>query len=68
MYVVLDSKETSIDRDEKDTLKKAMQHAIKTRLNPLFGISDVVLVESLPRTASNKVMRRLLRDDYGTQS
>ena len=45
-------------------LKKAMQNSIKAGLNPLFGISDVVITESLPRTASNKIMRRLLRDDY----
>jgi acetyl-CoA synthetase len=30
----------------------------------LFKIHDVVLVKSLPRTASNKVMRRVLRDEY----
>ena len=66
MYVVLDSKEASIDQAEKDQLKKTMQQAIKTGLNPLFGISDVVVVTSLPRTASNKVVRRLLRDEYVT--
>ena len=41
-----------------------MQKSIKTELNPLFGISDVVVTDLLPRTASNKVMRRLLRDRY----
>ena len=45
-------------------LKMAMQKLIKSRLNPLFGISDVVTTSSLPRTASNKVMRRVLRDNY----
>eukprot|EP00529_Nitzschia_sp_RCC80_P010397 CAMPEP_0113453738 /NCGR_PEP_ID=MMETSP0014_2-20120614/7507_1 /TAXON_ID=2857 /ORGANISM="Nitzschia sp." /LENGTH=788 /DNA_ID=CAMNT_0000345131 /DNA_START=34 /DNA_END=2400 /DNA_ORIENTATION=+ /assembly_acc=CAM_ASM_000159 len=64
MYVVLDSKETCIEHAGKDKVKKTMQQAIKQRLNPLFGISDVVFVGSLPRTASNKVMRRLLRDHY----
>lgn len=47
---------------EIDELKQAMTRAIKTGLNPLFKIDDVRLVESLPRTASNKVMRRMLRD------
>ena len=47
-----------------DTLKKEMQRAIATRLNPLFKIHDVVPVDALPRTASNKVMRRVLRDSY----
>jgi acetyl-CoA synthetase len=49
---------------DKDSLKVSMQKSIKVHLNPLFGISDVVITDSLPRTASNKVMRRLLRDDY----
>jgi acetyl-CoA synthetase len=49
---------------EKAALAAAMQAAIKRELNPLFKIHDVVPVESLPRTASNKVMRRVLRDRY----
>ncbi len=39
----------------------ALQAALRQRLNPLFRIDEVVVVEALPRTASNKVMRRLLR-------
>ena len=49
---------------DKEFLKSEMQKSIKTKLNPLFGISDVVITGSLPRTASNKVMRRVLRDQY----
>ncbi len=45
-------------------LAAAMQGAIKRDLNPLFKIHDVVLVAALPRTASNKVMRRELRQQY----
>ncbi|MFH0915649.1 MAG: AMP-binding protein [bacterium] len=48
-----------------ESLKKEMQRAIASKLNPLYKIYDVVLVDALPRTASNKVMRRLLRDEYG---
>ena len=48
-----------------EVLKNQMQRAIKDLLNPLFHIEDVVVVESLPRTASNKVMRRVLRNQYG---
>ena len=40
------------------------QQAIREHLNPLFRVSDVAVVESLPRTASNKVMRRYLRKNY----
>ena len=49
---------------DKDELQIAMQNAIKRDLNPLFKIHDVVLVAALPRTASNKVMRRTLREKY----
>jgi len=41
-----------------------MQDAITAELNPLFKIHDVVAVEDLPRTASQKVMRRQLRGEY----
>ncbi len=45
-------------------LRSAMQQAIAARLNPLFKVHDVVITEALPRTASNKVMRRTLRAEY----
>ena len=48
-------------------VKTTCQNAIKLKLNPLFHISDVVLVTELPRTASNKIMRRVLRDNYVAQ-
>lgn len=42
-------------------LRSVMQERISTRLNPLFKVHEVVLIDALPRTASNKVMRRVLR-------
>lgn len=48
----------------RDTMKPAMQKAIKESLNPLFHLHEIVFIESLPRTASNKVMHRELRDKY----
>ena len=45
-------------------LKSAMQKSIKEKLNPLFKVYDVKLIDELPRTASNKVMRRVLRSGY----
>lgn len=42
----------------------AMQQAIKRELNPLFKIHDLLLVAALPRTASNKVIRRVLREQW----
>ncbi|KAL0031137.1 hypothetical protein WJX77_005362 [Trebouxia sp. C0004] len=44
-------------------LKLKCQQAIRSSLNPLFKLERVLLRDSLPRTASNKVMRRLLRDE-----
>jgi len=41
-----------------------MQQVIRRELNPLFKIHEVVAVGELPRTASNKVMRRVLRETY----
>lgn len=45
-------------------LQPLMQARIRNELNPLFKISDVVLVDALPRTASAKVKRRTLRANY----
>ena len=50
--------------DEAETMA-AMNQLLKTELNPLFKLFDLVTVDSLPRTASNKVMRRELRAVYG---
>lgn len=46
---------------ENLNLKEKMQNKIREKLNPLFKIHDVKVVDSLPRTASNKIMRRVLR-------
>jgi acetyl-CoA synthetase len=53
---------------EGRVLKAAMQDRIRSALNPLFKIHAVVIAESLPRTASNKVMRRVLRDAFQSGS
>ncbi len=45
-------------------VQRVMQEAIRQHLNPLFRIHEVQCVVSLPRTASNKVMRRTLRAEY----
>jgi len=44
-----------------DVLMHKMQAAIRAHLNPLFHIDTIKIVARLPRTASNKVMRRELR-------
>ncbi len=45
-------------------LRAELQREISGHLNPLFRIHDLVVVDSLPRTASNKLMRRELRAAY----
>ncbi len=60
VYAVADDPaEADVDR-----WKEEMQQAIRSRLNPLFKVHDVVLIDELPRTASAKVMRRSLRAEY----
>lgn len=49
---------------DNSALKSAAQNRIRDSLNPLFRVHDLVIVESLPRTASNKVLHRELREDY----
>jgi acetyl-CoA synthetase len=49
---------------DREALKKELQSAIRRELNPLFKIHDLVLTDALPRTASGKIMRRILRRDY----
>ncbi len=47
---------------DPDVLRERMQQAIRRDLNPLFKVAAVHLIDALPRTASHKVMRRVLRD------
>ncbi|MFA5299060.1 MAG: AMP-binding protein [Lutibacter sp.] len=54
-------KESPILDEERLQLSKNL---IKKELNPLFKVADLVKIDILPRTASNKVMRRKLRELY----
>ncbi len=60
LYLVLVAGE-KVDPAHWKTLANS---AIRQKLSPLFHVAEVVIVSELPRTASNKVMRRLLRNDY----
>lgn len=46
---------------EEDRLRRELQALVSTELNPLFKIHALHVVKELPRTASNKLMRRELR-------
>jgi len=45
-------------------LQRELGRLLAGELNPLFKVHDVVVADSLPRTASNKLMRRALRAQY----
>ncbi len=56
VYAVLHEETASND------LTAALQELIARELNPLFRLHGLETIETLPRTASNKVKRRELRD------
>jgi acetyl-CoA synthetase len=49
---------------DAETLQQDLGRRIADELNPMFKIHQIVVIDKLPRTASNKVMRRELRDQY----
>ncbi|KAK4546485.1 hypothetical protein RGQ29_032885 [Quercus rubra] len=54
--VFKDSENTTTDLNQ---LRISFNSTVQKKLNPLFRVSQVVPLSSLPRTASNKVMRRV---------
>ncbi len=52
---------------EGNILKTEFQELISRELSPLFKIAEIVWMDSLPRTASNKLMRRELKKQFMTQ-
>lgn len=55
---------TTDEAPSLDALLARAQQCVRERVNPLFKVAKVMLVDGLPRTASNKVMRRVLRSRY----
>jgi acetyl-CoA synthetase len=53
-------------RAPDDSLLDEMNARLKNQLNPLFRVQRIVQAESLPRTASGKVMRRKLRNQVAS--
>ncbi|MCX7606583.1 MAG: AMP-binding protein [Bacteroidia bacterium] len=60
LYLVLEAGQPNIPAHWHPILAQV----IRERLSPLFHLYAVQIVPELPRTASNKVMRRLLRSTY----
>jgi acetyl-CoA synthetase len=48
----------------REKLLLELSRLISRNLNPLFKIHDLIITKSLPKTASNKLMRRELRSQY----
>jgi acetyl-CoA synthetase len=46
---------------EPSRLERELSRMLAERLNPLFRVGRVEVLDSLPRTASNKIIRRALR-------
>ncbi len=49
--------------DDLGFLQKQAQQALKANLNPLFKIERMIVLEALPKTASNKIIRKKLREE-----
>uniref|UniRef100_A0A0D9W0C5 4-coumarate--CoA ligase n=1 Tax=Leersia perrieri TaxID=77586 RepID=A0A0D9W0C5_9ORYZ len=52
---------------DANVLKSKFQRAIQKNLNPLFKVSYAKIVPEFPRTASNKLLRRVLRDQLNKE-
>ncbi|EXC25137.1 putative acyl-activating enzyme 17 [Morus notabilis] len=61
--VVFKDPDSNITTD-LNQLRMSLNSAVQKKLNPLFRVSRVVPLQSLPRTATNKVMRRILRQQF----
>lgn len=51
----------------EEALKKELQQLIATALSPLFKVSELIYIDELKRTASNKLMRRALKAQFKAQ-
>ncbi|KAL5723462.1 putative acyl-activating enzyme 17 [Ranunculus cassubicifolius] len=61
LVIVVVFKDSTNSVSDSEKLKKSFNSLLQKKLNPLFKVAHVIPVSSLPRTASNKVMRRVLR-------
>uniref|UniRef100_A0A1D1Z1X9 4-coumarate--CoA ligase n=1 Tax=Anthurium amnicola TaxID=1678845 RepID=A0A1D1Z1X9_9ARAE len=61
LVILVVMKDSSSDCDI-NVLRTKFQKAIQENLNPLFKVRLVKVVAEFPRTASNKLLRRVLRD------
>ncbi|WOL04217.1 putative acyl-activating enzyme 18, peroxisomal [Canna indica] len=62
LVVLVVLKNGSSAQCDPDSLRIKFQKAIQNNLNPLFKVSFVKVVPEFPRTASNKLLRRVLKE------
>ncbi|MEN8187542.1 MAG: AMP-binding protein [Bacteroidota bacterium] len=60
----VETKDGTPDMDTKNFYLSKTKDIIREKINPLFKLSNLIKIDQLPRTASGKVMRRKLRDEY----
>nr|GMD34034.1 probable acyl-activating enzyme 17, peroxisomal [Ipomoea batatas] len=64
LVIVVVFKDANEPNHSLNKLMIAFNSALQKKLNPLFKVSNIVALPSLPRTATNKVMRRVLRQQF----
>ena len=52
------------DRMDQAELMRELGSLVASKLNPLFKLHDLLVIDALPRTPSNKIIRRELRAQY----
>ncbi|KAG7021597.1 putative acyl-activating enzyme 17, peroxisomal [Cucurbita argyrosperma subsp. argyrosperma] len=67
LTIAIVSKNQSGSTPDLNKLKLCFNSSLQKNLNPLFKVHRVVPYPSLPRTATNKVMRRILRQQLAAQ-
>ncbi|MEM7454025.1 MAG: AMP-binding protein [Planctomycetota bacterium] len=61
IFAVPDGEFAGPEDTGSDAFVKQMNGLLKAELNPLFRVHQIHFIETMPRTASNKLMRRELR-------
>ncbi|CAH9142654.1 unnamed protein product [Cuscuta epithymum] len=64
LVIVVVFKDSDESKHNLNKLTNSFNLALQKKLNPLFKVSNTVTLPSLPRTATNKVMRRVLRQQF----
>ncbi|GLJ29227.1 hypothetical protein SUGI_0576530 [Cryptomeria japonica] len=64
LLIVIVLKDAKNAETSFEDIKASFNSALQKTLNPLFKVSFIAAVPSLPRTASNKIMRRVLRTRF----